>query len=56
MSRAPKTRYRNMDRAKAEEIRRAYFAREATQREIGRRFGVAQNTVSRIISGLVWSG
>lgn len=52
--RAPKTHYRGMTRQKAEEIRRAYFAREARQRELAERYGIRQNTVSRIISGLVW--
>jgi DNA-binding transcriptional regulator LsrR (DeoR family) len=45
-----------MDPAKASEIRRAYFAREAKQSELAGRFGIKQNTVSRIISGLVWNG
>jgi DNA-directed RNA polymerase specialized sigma subunit len=53
--RGPSRRYRNMDRAKADEIRRAYFAREGTQKAIGERHGIGQNTVSRIISGIVWS-
>lgn len=50
-----KSRYRHMDRAKADEIRRAYFAREANQRQLGERYGIAQHSVSRIISGVVWS-
>jgi DNA-binding transcriptional regulator LsrR (DeoR family) len=50
----PKSHYRGMDHAKAAEIRRAYFAREANQAELARRYGIAQNTVSRIVSGLVW--
>lgn len=40
---------------KAEAIRRAYFNREAKQAELAARFGIAQNTVSRIVSGLVWN-
>lgn len=44
-----------MTREKASEIRRAYFAREANQRQLGERFGIAQHSVSRIISGQVWS-
>lgn len=51
----PKSSYRHMDRSKADEIRRAYFAREATQRQLGERYGIAQHSVSRIISGQVWS-
>ena len=55
MRHSPKSRYRNMDREKAIEIRRAYFSREANQRQLGERFGIAQHTVSRIISGQVWA-
>lgn len=55
MNHRPKRRYRHMDRAKADEIRRAYFAREANQRQLGERFGIGQNSVSRIVSGLVWA-
>jgi plasmid maintenance system antidote protein VapI len=51
----PKTHYRNMDRAKAEEIRQRYFARESNQRELADAFGVKQNTISRIVSGMVWA-
>lgn len=46
--------YRHMTREKAEEIRRRYFAREATQSALATQYGIRQNTVSRIISGLVW--
>lgn len=51
-----KSHYRNMNPEKAAEIRRLYFSREAKQKEIAERFGVRQNTVSRIISGMVWNG
>jgi DNA-binding transcriptional regulator LsrR (DeoR family) len=50
----PKSHYRHMNPAKAEEIRRAYFNREAKQKDLAQRYGVRQNTVSRIVSGLVW--
>lgn len=43
-----------MTREIAEEIRRAYFAREATQAELGRRYGRTQHTISRLISGFIW--
>ena len=52
---SPKTHYRTMTPAKAAEIRRAYFAREAKQKELAERYGIKQNTVSRIVSGLVWA-
>ncbi len=50
----PKSHYRNMTPEKASEIRRAYFNREAKQKDLAQRYGVRQNTVSRIVSGLVW--
>jgi DNA-binding transcriptional regulator LsrR (DeoR family) len=50
----PKSRYRHMNRAKAEEIRRRYFAREKKQRELAEEYGIKQHSVSRIVSGLVW--
>lgn len=40
---------------KAEEIRRRYFRREATQRELAEEYGLAQSSVSRIVSYLVWT-
>jgi DNA-binding transcriptional regulator LsrR (DeoR family) len=43
-----------MNKAKAEEIRRRYFAREAKQTELAKEYGVKQNTISRIISEQVW--
>jgi DNA-binding transcriptional regulator LsrR (DeoR family) len=39
----------------AEEIRRKYWAREATQAELGRQYGMAQQSVSRIICGYYWN-
>lgn len=51
----PKTHYRHMTREKAQEIRRAYFAREAKQKELAERYGIRQNTVSRIVSMQVWA-
>ena len=50
----PKRHYRHMTPEKAAEIRRRYFAREATQRELAEEYGIRQNTVSRIVSGQVW--
>lgn len=51
----PKRWYRNMTPEKAKEIRRAYFAREAKQAELAQRYGVKQNTISRIVSMQVWA-
>ena len=52
--RAPKRHYRAMTPAIADEIRRAYLAREANQRELAEKHGTSQPAVSRIISGWCW--
>lgn len=39
---------------RAAEIRRRYFARQAKQAELAREFGLAQSSVSRIVSQQVW--
>lgn len=44
-----------MTRQHADAIRELYFKRRMKQKEIGAMFGVGQNTVSRIISGLSWN-
>lgn len=51
----PRTHYRNMTRAIAYEIRRAYLAREAKQADLARRYGISQGNVSQIVSGRVWA-
>jgi DNA-binding transcriptional regulator LsrR (DeoR family) len=51
----PKEFYRNMTREKAEQIRKLYFSRQKKQKELAEDFGIKQNTVSRIISGMVWA-
>ena len=53
--RKPKSHYRQMTKERANEIRASYFARGITQRELGERYGLRQNSVSRIVSGLVWN-
>ena len=50
-----KTNYRHMTRTIAEEIRRLYVSRQAKQAELAERYGIRQNSVSRIVSGKVWS-
>ena len=52
---SPKSRYRHMTPEIADEIRRRYFAREATQADLGRQYGIRQHSVSRIVSGLSWA-
>lgn len=51
----PKRHYRGMNRAKAEDVRFLYFTRRLKQREIAEIHGIKQNTVSRIVSGMVWA-
>ena len=51
----PKSHYRGMTYELAEEIRRAYFSREANQAALARRYGCRQNTISRIVSGITWA-
>ena len=52
----PKQHYRHMNLAKANEIRRRYFAGEKKQQELAAEYGIKQHSVSRIVSGLVWRG
>lgn len=47
--------YRHMTREKAEEIRKAYFARELTQKQLAAKYGISQAAVCRIISGWTWN-
>lgn len=51
----PRTHYGNMTRDKAGEIRHAYFRDREKQAVIAARFGITQASVSRIVSGHVWS-
>lgn len=51
----PKRAYRTMTPKAAKVMRDLYFMGKLKQHEIGRMFGVKQNSVSRIISGQVWS-
>ena len=45
-----------MSPEKAEEIRREYFSgSHVSQSELGRRYGMAQASVSRIICGHYWN-
>lgn len=50
----PSKQYRNMNKTKAEEMRLAYFSREATQQELATRYGVSQSTVNRAINNVSW--
>lgn len=43
-----------MTYADAQEVRRAYQAREAKQQELADRYGTTQSIISRIISHDIW--
>lgn len=47
--------YRSMSAQIAQQIRDLYFSRWFRQWEIARLYGIAQSTVSRIVSGQVWA-
>lgn len=51
----PKKHYRDMTPKVAAVMRDLYFIGRLKQREIGRMFGKRQGSVSRIVSGQVWS-
>lgn len=51
----PKSFFRHMTPEKAAEIRRQYFAGGITQVELARQYNLAQGSISRIVSGHVWS-
>lgn len=51
----PKSYYRSMTVEKAQEIKRAYFAGEAKQKELAMRYGTSQQSVSRILNEVCWS-
>ena len=50
----PKRFYRNSSPLVARVARELYFVGRLKQREIGRMFGLRQNSVSRIVSERVW--
>lgn len=51
-----KSHYRDMTPKIAAVMRDLYFIGRLKQHEIGRMFGMRQGSVSRIVSGQVWSG
>lgn len=53
--RKPMSKYRHMTREKAEEIRKAYFSRELTQKQLAAKYAISQAAVCRIISGWTWN-
>ncbi len=55
MKRSPKRFYRNSSPEVAKQIRKLYFSRAMKQKELGERFGLAQHSISRIVSGQTWA-
>lgn len=53
--RKPMSKYRHTNQQKAEEIRKAYFARELTQKQLAAKYAISQAAVCRIISGWTWN-
>lgn len=51
----PKKSYRGMTQEKADEIRRLYFSRAMSQKQLSLHFQLSQGSISRIISGLTWN-
>lgn len=52
---AGKKSYRHMTQDKAEEIRKLYFSRTLTQKQLAQKYLISQSAVCRIISGWTWS-
>ena len=55
MSQRPKRFYRQSSPLVARAARELYFVGRLKQREIGRMFGLRQCSVSRMVSGQVWT-
>ena len=51
---ADKKSYRHMNQDKAEEIRKLYFSRVLTQKQLAEKYQISQSAVCRIISGWTW--
>ena len=50
----PKRFYRGMDHQRAEKIRKLYFVDRMKQVDIAKQEGMAQGSISRIISEATW--
>ena len=46
--------YRHFKREDADEVRRLYFSRQMTQKQLAAKFGLSQSAVCRIVSGWTW--
>ena len=51
----PMSHYRHFKREDADEVRRLYFSRQMTQKELAAKFGLSQSAICRIISNHTWA-
>jgi len=47
--------YRHFKREDADEVRRLYFSRQMTQKQLAAKFGLSQSAICRIISNHTWA-
>lgn len=47
--------YRHFKREYADEVRRLYFSREMTQKQLAKKFNVSQSAICRILSNSTWA-
>jgi len=51
----PMRHYRHFKREDADEVRRLYFSRQMTQKQLAAKFKVSQSAICRIISNHTWA-
>lgn len=47
--------YRHFKREDADEVRRLYFSRQMTQKQLAAKFGLSQSAICRIVSNHTWA-
>lgn len=53
--RNPMSKYRHFKREDADEVRRLYFLRQMTQKQLAAKFNVSQSAICRVISNHTWA-
>lgn len=51
----PMKQYRHFKREDADEVRRLYFSRQMTQKQLAAKFKVSQSAICRIVSNHTWA-
>ena len=51
----PMSKYRDFKREYADEVRRLYFSRQMTQKQLAAKFGISQSAICRIVSNHTWA-